>query len=368
MADNIFRSTSALAPGSTPALPQQESKSFLPMLHGAATDTLARMNTRNAKISSVSGNATMEQGEVKLVIKRFRDLTGALSINTHKLLSVGVASFTARRSGIKLKDGTTEYTVAIPFEDYAVRCGYDLVERETKTEAEATAEKKRLKNTADNARKQIKRDLDILHFSELTWTEKVKGKPQDWLNVPIIGSRGIRKGYIYMTFDPVIAQYLNMLPVTQYPVALLGVDGRNANAYNIGLKLSEYYNMDSNQRAGRADRIGVSTLLACTTLPPIEKVLADNKDWIERIKEPFENALDALTACGLLEDWQYTHAKAIPLSEDEAYTITDYTEFSELYVQFVLRDAPDHAERLEARRKAADKKKARRRKKRTTKD
>lgn len=327
-----------------------EAPSFLPMLHGAATDTLARMSSREAKTNAITGNATIESGEVKLVIKRFKELSATLGINTHKLLSVGIAEFTKQNTVGAPSSQAIEHTIAIPFKDYAIKCGYDLVERETKTEAEAEAERKRLKNATDDARKKIKKDLDILHASEFTWTEKVKGKTQDWVSIPVIGSRGIRNGYIYMTFDPALAQYMVLLPLTQYAVALLGVDARNANAYNIGLKLVEYWNMDNNQKAGRADRIGVDTLLACTTLPTIEATRASRKDWIERIKEPFERAMDVLTECGLLADWQYTRAKAVPLTDDEAMSILSFEEWAQLYVQFDLKDAPDHRPRLEAKK------------------
>ena len=327
-----------------------ENPSFLPMLHGAATDTLARMSSRDAKTNAITGNATIESGEVKLVIKRFKELSATLGINTHKLLSMGIAEFTKQNTVGAAASGSIEHTVAIPFKDYAVRCGYDLVERETRTEAEAEAERKRLKNATDDARKKIKKDLDILHASEFSWSEKVRGQPKDWINIPVIGSRGIRNGYIYMTFDPALAQYMVLLPLTQYAVALLGVDARNANAYNIGLKLVEYFNMDSNQKAGRADRIGVDTLLEVTTLPSIESIRASRKDWTERIKEPFERALDVLTECGLLADWQYTHAKAVPLSDDEAMSILSFEEWTKLYVQFELKDAPDHRPRLEAKK------------------
>ena len=368
MSENIMKTTRISSIPKPPIAPIRgpESPSFLPMLHGAATDTLARMSSRDAKTNAITGNATIESGEVKLVIKRFKELSSTLGINTHKLLSMGIAEFTKQNTVGAPSSQAIEHTVAIPFKDYAVRCGYDLVERETKTEAEAEAEKKRLQNATDDAKKKIKKDLDILHASEFTWTEKVKGKTQDWVSIPVIGSRGIRNGYIYMTFDPALAQYMVLLPITQYAVALLGVDARNANAYNIGLKLVEYFNMDSNQKAGRADRIGVDTLLACTKLPTIETVRASRKDWIERIKEPFERALDALTECGLLADWQYTHAKAVPLTDDEAMSILSFEEWAQLYVQFELKDAPDHRPRLEAKREK-EAKKRRPRKPKTTK-
>lgn len=351
---NETKTTTRVQP--IPAAKPSSEQSYLPMLHGKATDAIARMSSRDAKLNPISGNAVVESGEVKLVIRKFNELQGTLGINTHKLLSVGISDFTAVNhvGGGK----AIEYRVSIPLKDYAIHCGYDLIERDTTTAEEAEAEKKRLVNAEKDAKKRIRKDLEMLAAAELTWNETVKGKNGDYLNVPIISTRGIKGGYIYMTFNPDIAEYLIRLPVTQYPVALLGVDARNSNAYSMGLKMAEYANMDSNITRGKADRLAVTTLLACTTLPSYDSVAASRKSWEERIKEPFENALDELTRCGLLEDWQYTHAKAVELTDEEATTITDYETFSKLYVQFTLKDAPDHTARIEARKEERKKKAA----------
>ena len=153
-----------------------------------------------------------------------------------------------------------------------------------------------LSNLEKEIKKKIKKDLDVLRATELTWKETVKGKEGDFLNVPIIGSRGIKGGYIHMAFDPVMAEYLIRLPLTQYPVALLAVDARNSNAYSIGLKMTEYYNMDFNQSRGKADRLSVPTLLSCTSLPTIEDVRSKRQGWERLIKEPLEKALEALAS------------------------------------------------------------------------
>ena len=60
-----------------------EEQSFLPMLHGKATDAMAQMSSRDAQINPITGSATVSSGEVKLVIQRFNDLKGTLGINTH---------------------------------------------------------------------------------------------------------------------------------------------------------------------------------------------------------------------------------------------------------------------------------------------
>lgn len=343
----------SLQPLSPAKLPEEQS--YLPMLHGKATDTMAQMSSREAQINPITGTATVTSGEVKLVIQRFNELKGTLGINTHKLLSVGIAAFSNQNH---IGDPRSmDYKVSIPLREYAMQCGYDLQERPTSTPEEAEAEKRRLANLEKDIKKKIKKDLDVLRATELTWRETVKGKEGDYLNISIIGSRGIKGGYIHMAFDPAMADYLIRLPMTQYPVALLAVDARNSNAYSIGLKMTEYYHMDSNQALGKADRLSIPILLACTSLPSIEDVRAKRQGWERLIKEPFEKALDALTGCGLLADWQYTRAKAKPLTDEEAAEITDYESWSKLYVHFTLKDAPDQTARLEAKREKEAKRK-----------
>lgn len=335
----------------------QGGQRFLPMLHGKATDAMAQMSSRDAQINPITGNATITNGDVKLAIQKFKELGGTLGINTHKLLSVGIAGFAAQNH-VGGNGKHLECKVAIPFKEYALRCGYDLIERETSTPEEAEAEKKRLSNLEKDIKKKVKKDLDVLRSTELTWREMVKGKEGDYINVPVIGTRGIKGGHILMTFDPVMAEYLIRLPLTQYPVALLGVDARNSNAYSMGLKMAEYFSMDANQTRGKADRISVPSLLACTGIPTIEDVRSKRQGWERLIKEPFEKALDTLYKCGFLEDWQYTKAKAVPLTDEEAAAITDYETFSKLYIQFSVKDSPDQTPRLEAKReKAAEEKK-----------
>lgn len=329
-------------------LPPIASESYLTMYHGKATDTLAKMSSRQATLNDITGSATIEHGEVKLVIEEFRKLKGTLGVQTHKLLSVGMARLTEVNHYSKSGKAVPNCRVVIPLKEYASLLGYDVEEHETSTPEEAEKEKKRANNALKDAKKRIKADLDILFNTSITWEEKVKGKVESYDSIHLLGRSGIKSGYINMEFTYSMAEYLAKLPLTQYPVALLGVDGRNSNAYSMGLKMAEHYSLDNNQIRGTATRLKVSTLLECTTLPTYEEVTKARKSWEERIKEPFENALDELTKKGLLENWEYTYSKGVELGE-EAYTITDYETFSNLYVEFTLAEAPDHTARLEAR-------------------
>ena len=349
------------------ASPVAERENFLPMLHGKATDTIAGMSSRAGEVNLLTGALTVNNKEVKLLVSQFNKLTSTLGINTHKLLSVGVAQFTALNNIGGKPSEKINYGVTLSLKEYALQCGYDVEEHHKDTPEEKAIEAKRASNALKDAQKKIKKDLKLLKNSTISWSEKVKGKAGDYTDLAIIGTNAIKKGYIYMTFDPVFSQYLIRLPLTQYPVALLSVDARNNNAYNMGLKMTEHFNLDNNQIVGTAQLLKVKTLLECIDLPTITKVREGRKSWEERIKEPFENSLDTLTQCGLLSDWRYSHSKGLEMTDEEAASLTTYEEWESTLVHFTLANAPDHKERIATRQKERKARQAKAKKKTTKK-
>ena len=327
---------------------------FIPMAHGKATDAFALMNSKNATIDRITGTATIDKFGVQLAILKLKDLHASLGISTDKLLSMAIAIFTQQNDFRHTKTKTPRREITISLKEYAQLLGYDVEEHETSTPEEAAREKKRAKAQLDNARRAIRKDLDILHASTLTWEEPIKGKSRDFVRVSLVTTTGIRNGEIKISFSPEIAGYLaerNL--ITQYPVTLLKISGRQPTAYYIGRKLAEHYNMDNNHILGTYNRIGIPALLAATDLDSYEEVQKkDRGHWQERIKEPLEKALDTLTEEGYLKDWEYVHAKGIPLTDEQAKNITSYEKYAELYLLFTLTDAVDPTERIAAKREA----------------
>lgn len=338
----------------SPEEPAEQASEFLPVLHGKATDAIARMSGSKPTPNPLNNTASIESGEVKLIIKSLDTLSGTLGVSTHKLLSTAIAGFTAlNHTGTGKDRSLREAKVAIPLKEYAIKCGYDVIEHPTDTPEEAAKEAKRAKNALDNFRKKVRKDLELLFNASIYWKDNIKGKEVDFADIRILGGKGIKAGYINLEFTVSIAEYLIQLPLSQYPQSLLLLDERNDNAYNIGLKMSEHYSMDSNQKIGTAQLLKVKTLLEYTNLPTLATIKKQRTSWEARIKEPFETALDALTACGLLEDWRYSHSKGAEMTDEEA-DFSNYEEWVEALVYFTLRNAPNHAPRLAAR--AAEKK------------
>ena len=330
---------------------------YLPMLHGRATDAFAFMNSAGIELNRI-GDGIVQRKEVKLVIESYNELNATLGINEDKLFSTATANFTMQNS---TKGSHIETEVHIPLKDYARKLGYEVDEHPTDSPEAERKEKQRAKNALKNARKSIQASLNLLYKSSLEWEEIINGKPNDFSKRRILDKAEIVQGYIVVNFAKDMSEYLikrNL--VTQYPNALIGIDARKPNAYYIGRKLAEHYYIDNNQKKGTYNRIGVKSLLDVTALPTYEDVIKKDRraHWVDRIKEPFEKALDELTG-GLLSDWKYTHAKGVDLTEEEAYTLTDYEDFSKLYITYELIRPEDQTDRIEEkdRRRSAQRKK-----------
>lgn len=330
---------------------------YFPMAHGKATDALAFMSSKTAEVNPITKTATINRFDVQLSILKFEELHATLGISTDKLLSTAIATFTQRNDFRRKESGKLDREVTIPLREYAELLGYDVTEHSTSTPEEAEAEKKRAKNQLDNARKAIKKDLLTIQASSLTWEERVKGKARDFESISLVTRVGIRNGEIRIAFSPEIAEYLAQKNlITQYPTKLLRISGRKPTAYYIGRKLSEHYNMDNNQIRGTHDRISIKALLPVTDLATYEEVQQrDRGHWVERIKEPLEQALDELTKEEILKDWEYTHAKGVPLTDEEARSITSYSDFESLYLHFTPADTVDHTDRLQAKKDRKEK-------------
>lgn len=242
---------------------------------------------------------------------------------------------------------------------------------EEEAKAEAAAEDKRLSMAMDNFIRKTNKDLQVLH-GLFSFEEKVKGKPLHVENLSLIGFSEIKRGFITIEFTFRAAEYLVAHPLTQYGDALYAISDRHPNAYILGLLLVERYNLENNQIIGTADRIMIEKLLDKLDLMPIEKVRKERRSWETFIKDRFEDALEALVTAGLLTSWEYCKAKGVPLTDQEAQSITAYEDWSKLYVHFSLVNAPDHSKAIKASKeraaiKAAEKKKAARKSRTATK-
>ena len=226
-----------------------------------------------------------------------------------------------------------------------------------------------------NFRRKLKDSLLKLKTASITWEEKVKGKPKSFGGLNYIGAYELKGNELMIEFTLSMAQYLASLPIINYPRSLYALDDKDYNAYAIGEAMCIHCSQDNNVMRGTEGKLRVETLLKSTSYPSYEEIKANRWRWTLYVKEPFENALDKLTQCGLVADWVYCHEGGIELTDNEAAEIVDkgYTYFTSLIVKYKLNGFEEHGNRVTAiqERKAKQierAKRARRRKKSDNKE
>ena len=303
--------------------------------HGKLTDSLAKMGGESAD-RDLLGTAHYSTGDMQAVVERFDELRRGLTINAHKLLTVATGEFAKINNYDKdiQKEHPLRLGVHFSFTDYAEGRGIDLTN----------------KGQVKELRKSVSKDLTLLRRTAfLRWEEKVQGRPYNFDEMGLFGRTYLKDDIIYMEFTQSFGAYLSLLPLTQYPKALLLVDGRNPNAYNMGLKMCEHFNLDNNRYKGTHNTLRVSTLLKETTLPSYDKIMEQRTSWESKIKEPFEKALDSLYEVGVIASWNYAKTGGIELTDEEAYNITNFHEWQDYLIKFELKNPKDQTERLEHR-------------------
>lgn len=345
---------------------ENPSPSYFPVVQGKPFDAFSYMSGSNATIDKVARTASISKLGADLVVSNFDETRLSLGISADKLLTMALAIFTKQndfRSGKELNRH-----VAMDLKEYAKLIGYDVDEHQTRTPEEAKKEKKRAKNQLDNARRVINADLDTLYKADFSWAEYVRGELINFDRIRLVTRAKSLGGEILISFTPEIATYLaDRYTLMQYPAKLLRISGRKPTAYYLGKKMSEHFFMDNNMIRGTNDILKISSLLAVTDLPSYEEVQKkDRGHWEQRIKEPFERALDELTSEGILKNWEYTHAKKLPLTEEEASSIVNHRDFVKLYLHFTLADTAtvllENTDRMDKKKqdieKAKEKKKS----------
>lgn len=319
------------------------------MHHGKAIDMLAAFSYKDIKLNKLRDTAIVEDPvrDFTLMIQEVDKLKAELGVNTHKLLSLCVCEYTR----------THTPRIAVPFLKYAELSEINIENKES----------------LKSFRKRTAQQLNLMASMHATFKEEVRHKTLTFDRINYFERVRLDKDYIIATFTPTMAEYLKLLPETPFHRGLFAINGKKPNAYRIGNKINTLYNMDNNIIQGTAGISKVKTLLDVTDLPTIEDLQNEKKNnrrqWYTRIKEPFEKAMDELTG-KVIKDWEYTRGKGIPLTDEEAYNITDYETFINLYVKYELIDAPDHTERLERRaveKALAEEKSLKRKQKKRTK-
>ena len=295
---------------------EREKSTFSTIRQGTATNALTKIKPstkRNTIIDTITGTATITQGNLSITIPDFTKLTG-FKTSTYQLLDALTVALT--------ETGAKSPVVALPLEEYM---------------------KKRGLKDKKEARKQAKDDLETLFNATISFKEKrKKGQEQDFHDIRIIDSKGIRKGIITVTFGTVFYNILLGYPIMPYPAQLWELNSkRNPNSFYLLRKIAEHKNMNVGKK--NEDIIAVKTLLAVAPyLPSYEEVMNTDRAISRRIIEPFERDMDAL------EDtltWTYCHSNNTPLTDEELSSMS-YDTFISLLIKIDWKQYPDQTARL----------------------
>lgn len=272
-----------------------------------------------------------------------------------KIYRYAVSEFT-KRNHCNTDDENLKLRYVIDIKDFAEANGVDTTSADD----------------MKNFRRKLKSSLEKLSTATITWSEKIKGKPKTFSGMNYIGGYNLRGNELEIEFTLSMAQYLTSLPLIIYPRSLYALDDRDFNAYAIGEAMCIHSSQDNNVMKGTENKLRVETLLKSTSFPSYEEIKAHEMSWVQKVKEPFETALDKLTQCGLIRDWGYCHEGGIELTDDEARRIADrgYPYFTSLLVRYELNDFMPHDDRVTAiqEKKALQLEKIKRKRKRKDHD
>ena len=197
------------------------------------------------------------------------------------------------------------------------------------------------KASKDRARRVIAEDLETLYNLSFSWKDKRRKKGSDHLDARICTRKGIRRGNVEFAFTPELGALLVNAFVTQYPVELLSLDGRNKAAYHIGWKLAHHYSIRTNHDIGTADIISLNALLKdCPAIPTYEEVMETDRALERRI---IQATTDAINSLPFIEDWSYCNAKKVPETEEQKEAPITLERLNSLYIHFKLKDHPEEA-------------------------
>ena len=302
---------------------------FSTIRQGTATNELTKIVSKphNAIIDEITDIATIKRNGMTVNLR-----TGAgqaLKASTHRLFDMLTVKLT--------ESGAKSPSIELTIEEFMSRS--NLKDRK-------------------EAYKQIRADLVTLSDTKITWDQKEAGeiKPYRFVNIADSGDLG-SNGIINFTFGSSFFKVLLSYTVMSLHPLYWRINAKyNPNSLYYLRKIHELKNMNVGKPT--EDRIAVQTLLdASPETKSYEEIKAGNRNYTDRIIEPFERDMDALDEAFT---WEYCRSKGAPLT-DEELTNMSYEIFKELLVKITWRAYPDQTKRLE---KKASGDKARTRKKR----
>lgn len=280
-----------------------------------------------------------------------------LGVGEAKLLRYGVSAFTEKNA-----QNTKKPVLRIlgDTKDFARANNIRIDPQQMATPEEQEKENKRAAKALENFVAKLAKNAETLKSNaSFSWREVVRGKPQAYSGVSLIGAYKIDSTVIMLEFSQSAAEYMIQLPVADTPRALYAIDDRQTTAYAIAEALIRHYGIENNVMRNTERMLKVETLLSSTSLPTIEECKEKRLGWEHFVKEPFEKALDVLYQKNIIAQertdengkrigggWRYCLSGMKELTEEEAANIIRYEQFASLYVCYELSGYDTHADRV----------------------
>lgn len=253
---------------------------------------------------TIYGDGAIESRDFKLFIRGYRELENGVNQSAARLLDS--LMITATQEGLK------STLIRLPLHEY-------MEMRNLRDEKETRA--------------QVKRDINALE--RISFEYRGTGKQRGiWLKVSIAGGTvgQIKNGDIIFRFnqdwyDSFRASETGKYMYMYFPREALKTNIKhNPWTYWLARKISEHKRINLNKP--NADTIRVATLIeACPNFPSYTEIMAGNRNVTQRIIEPFERDMDALTESLA---WHYIDTAPV-----------DYKEFMESTVKIYWKDYPE---------------------------
>ena len=259
--------------------------------HSDKTNTLAAMSDNARFIDKMDDDpntAKFRRNGLQVNVVDYDEMRAKIGINTHKLLAYSIVLFTKRYSH-KTND---KYDVGFLLDDYIKLLGGTIPD---------DPEQRRRKR--NEAQKRIRSELQLLQAIQL-----VVDQDETFQSLSLVSFTRVRNGLVTVEFSRRFAEHLLDQNLTVIPTPLFRIAAWSRSAYSIGIKISEYHYL--NRFKKQACRLRVRNLLKVTEIPDYETVQKNGKSWKERIKQPFEKAMDELVAVRLLKSWKYENEDA----------------------------------------------------------
>ena len=290
------------------------------MFSGKATNVLGRARTKGE--FDIASRTLNIEGVNIFTPESIQNI----GVGTAKIFRYAVAEFTKRNHQNATGD-KINVRIFLDVEDFAQANGINI-------DSESAMK---------NFRFKLKKSLETLRYSGISWTEKIKGQPRSYCGMNYIGKYELKSNSLMIEFTISMAEYLTSLPLLNYPRSLYKLDDRDFNAFAIGEAMCIHYSQDNNVIRQTEGKLRVETLLKYTSFPTYDELKKHGWSWEAHVKEHFEKALDHLTQCGFLKDWKYCYNGGIEITDEEINTgiINSYEKFISLIIKFELNDYDD---------------------------